>query len=117
MLARERKKVFELIKNSFNHTTPEDNSVIQNSFTYRQAFYIIGFSNNLNAHHVKAAVLYVMTEEGTYINWLDVTSKMFTSAVYGKHGTEKFFREMGLGIFLLHMVQMQVAMKVYRMNL
>jgi len=117
MFGKERKKIHELIKNSFNHTTPEDNDAIENAFKYGQAFYIIGFGNNLGTHHVIAVVLYVMTEQGSYINWLAVTHKTFTCSLYGKHATEKQFRGMGLATFLLHMVQLQAASKDYSINL
>ena len=78
MLAKERRKVYDLTKSCFNNTASEDNNAIQDPFMHGQAFYIIGFSNNLHVHLVIAAVLYVMTEEGTYVNWLAVTKNIIS---------------------------------------
>lgn len=58
-----------------------------------------------------------MTEKGSYINWLAVTSKQFTKQVYGRHATEKPFRGMGLATFLLHIVQLQASTQNFMTDL
>ena len=80
--------IIELIKTSFNHTTPEEIVAIENFIDYDQVFYIIGFGTSYGSFHIIAAVSYVMTKQGSFINWLAVTNKHFTKAVYGKYGTE-----------------------------
>ena len=109
MFVKERAKIHAFIKSSFDHPTPEDLVAIEHSLNFGQAFYIIGFGNNIGLHQIIAAVLYVMNEEGCYINWLAVTSKSFTASVFGKRATEKPFCGMGLATFLLHMIQLQAA--------
>ena len=91
MFVKERKKVLELVKTAFEHTTMEDDESIEYALNYGQAFYIVGFGNTYATHHIIAAVLYVMSEEGTYINWLAVTRKDFVKSTYGTHATDKPF--------------------------
>src|SRR5687767_1149489 len=74
MFAKERGKILHLLEKSFNHTTAEDKEAIINSINNGQALYVIGFGNNLDVNHIIAVVLYVLTEEGCYINWLAVTN-------------------------------------------
>ena len=42
---KERKRVYDLINNSFIYTTDEDKEAITHSFNFGEAFYIIGFGN------------------------------------------------------------------------
>ena len=108
--------MFELSRKSFNYIILEDKNAITNSCNHGLCLFIIGFGNTIDSHHIIAAVLYVKTQDGTYINWLAVTDRIFTKLIYGFHATEKPFRGMGLATFLLHMVQLQAASQSHSMN-
>src|SRR5687768_12145604 len=111
----ERKKLHDLIKNSFNYTTPEDNHSIDNSINHNKAF-LMGYENTSTFHHVVADVRYVMCEEGMYINWLAVSNDYFTKNVYGCHANKKPFCRIGIATFLLQIVQTQAASLGYNVQ-
>ena len=61
--------------------------------------------------------MYVMSPEGTYMNWLAVTITPFSTSFYGNKASNNPFRGMGLGTFLLLMVQLQAASLKYSIEL
>ena len=75
------------------------------------------YGNQPVVHQIIALVLYVMSPDGSYINWLSVTNKPFSTKFYGKKVSDNFFRSMGLGTFFLLMVQMQAACLSYNIVL
>ena len=103
--------MLDLLDASFNYTTKEDKAAINNAYNHGQALFVIGYGNNVAYHNVVAVVLYVMCEEGTYVNWLAVTQDNYSNKVYGKHASGMPFRGMGLATFLLHMIQLQAVSK------
>ena len=106
----EKTKIHALIETAFDYLTAEDKKAIDKSLDCDQALFIFGFDNNAKTLNVIAVVvLYVMSNKGTYINWLVVSSKTFDQKIYGKWATNQPFCAMGLGSFLLHMIQLQAA--------
>ena len=58
-----------------------------------------------------------MSSKGAYINWLPVTKKPFSASFYGNKASDNPFRNMGIGTFLISMVQMQAASLKYSLDL
>ena len=73
--------------------------------------------NSAKASHIIAAVLYIFTKDGSYINWLAVTSSNFDKQRFGRLATEKPFSGMGLASFLLQMVQLQALIRNQSLSL
>ena len=99
MLTKEHKKLFTLINSNFIYPPLDDKEAKSKAFNHGEALYIIGSGNQPAAHQIIAVVLYVMSPEGTYINWLDVTSNSFSTILYDKNASDNPFRGMGLGRF------------------
>ena len=110
-LNQERNKILAFIKNNFIQVTHDDITSIEESLARGQVMYIFGFDNSGRSHHIIAAVLYIQTENGSYINWIAVTDTNFDSIRFGKHANGNPFRDMGIGTFLLRMIQLQAAMQ------
>ncbi len=71
--------------------------------------FVLGFDNG-NHYNIIAAVQYVPTCDGVYINWLGVEHKFGANVSFTQKGKgEKLiqFRKLGIGTFLLNLVQMQ----------
>lgn len=69
--------------------------------------HLFGIDNTAKTSHIIAAVLYVLTEDGTYLNWLAVINSNFDKGRFGRLAMDKPFQNMGLATFLLHMIQIQ----------
>src|SRR5688500_2482789 len=92
---------------------PKERQSITSSFERGDAFYIIGFDNTRLVHHVIAAILYVLCLEGTYVNWFAVTHRSYNLNCFGKGSNNQPFCNMGLGTFLLQVVQLQAVAQGY----
>jgi hypothetical protein len=72
--------------------------------------YVIGFDNN-DQFHIVGAVQYLSVVEGVYINWFAVEHRLSPNAVFEKKsapgGKLTTVRKLGLGEFMLSLVQMQ----------
>jgi len=73
--------------------------------------FIIGFDNTGTMSHIIAAVLYIATANGNYINWLAVSNSNFDTKQFSKYATNKPFQNMGLASFLILMIQLQAVIK------
>ena len=71
--------------------------------------YVVGI-DNASHYHIIAAVQYVATPDAVYINWLGVEHKISANVSFSKKqsGEKRIqFRKLGLGTFMLNLVQMQ----------
>ena len=87
----EKKKILDLLKENFTQITHDDVESMEQSLARGQVMYIFGFDNSGRTHHVIAAVLYIQTEGGSYINWFAVSESKFDSSRFGKFATGKTF--------------------------
>ena len=110
-LEQDKTRVFKMIESCFKYMHPDDIISINKSFDRSQAMYIVGYENDGKKSHVVAAVLYVLSKDGAYINWFAVSPTNFDNERFGKLANNKPFRCMGLASFLLKMVQMQLIAK------
>lgn len=88
---KEKRKLLNFFLSCFDRSSPEEKLSMEHSVNHGQAFYIIGFGASPEQHNVIAAVLYVICDQGSYINWLAVTTNSFTPQPYGKYTTGKPF--------------------------
>lgn len=114
---KEKAKVKDLVVSSFEYLTDQDIESITKSFKQGQVLYIIGFDNTAKAHHVVAAVMYVMSPKGSFINWLAVTTSNYDKIRFGKFASDKSFRHLGLATFLLYIIQLQAASQAWSTDL
>ena len=95
----------------------EEREAIEISFDRGEILYIIGFDGNGDNHHIIAAIMYVSCEDGSYINWFAVTQRNYDKDRFGKLANYQPFCSMGLGSFLLQMVQLQAVVQGYKSDL
>ena len=79
--------------------------------------YIFGFETNPNIRQIIAAVLYVSCEDGTYVNWFAVSNKMYDKRKFSGKASDQPFTGMGIGGFLLTMVQLQAVARGFSISL
>ena len=113
----EQKQIVELMKENFLQLTIDDIESMEQSLARGQVFYIFGFDNSGIGHHIIAALLYIQTESGSYINWFAVSESSFDTKRFGKFANGKPFCDMGIGTFLLKMVQLQAAIQNYSVSI
>ena len=87
----------------------EEQNSLELSFNRGKILYIIGFNAKGEDHHIVAAIMYVSCAKGSYINWFAVSQRTYDSARFGKFANGQPFCNMGLGLFLLQMVQLQAV--------
>ena len=61
--------------------------------------------------------MYATCAEGSYINWFAVSQQAYDTQRFGKYANNQPFCNMGLGSFLLQMVQLQAVAQGYSPNL
>ena len=117
LVALEKTKILKFIKDNFDSPLPEERDTIELSFDRGEILYIIGFDSKGENHHIIAVIMYVTCAEGRYINWFAVSQRTYNHTRFGKFANEQPFRNMGLGSFLLQMVQLQAVVQGYSCNL
>ena len=117
MLAKEKQKISKFFLDNFKSQHPEEKKSISTSFERGETLYIIGFNNKGDAHSVIAVIMYVSCQEGSYINWFVVDQRPYDHSRFGKFANEQSFCNMGLGAFLLQMVQLQEVIQGFSTDL
>ena len=100
-------------ESNFERMLTEERQSVVTSFDRGNTLYINGFENNPSKYHIIAAILYVTCAEGTYINWFAVSNLGNDKNRFGKFANGKPFRSVGLGSFMLQMVQSQAVAQGY----
>jgi len=117
VMGYEKTKIVKFFKDNFDQVISEERDSLENCFDRGEILYIIGFDGKGENHHVIAAILYATCAKGTYINWFAVTQKTYDSSRFGKHANNQPFRNMGLGSFMLQVVQLQAVAQGYKSDL
>ena len=113
---KERNKLKKFFPLCFDQFLLDDHRAIDQSLKRGNALYICGMDNSGKSSHIIAAVLYISTKDGSYINWLAVTRSNFDKLRFGRLATDKPFSGMGLASFLLQMVQLQAVIKNWSLS-
>src|SRR6476620_3429127 len=117
MVGAEKKRIISFLQENFDSTIVEERHSLDFAFDRGEILYIIGFDGKGEIHHIIAAIMYVSCAEGSYINWFAVSDKTYDSTKFGKFSINQPFCNMGLGSFLLQMVQLQAVAQGYSSNL
>ena len=100
---QEKSNLTKFFKDQFNDISVADDESIRESIEKNQTFYISVFGND-NARVILAAVTYVRSQFGIWINWLAVSRQ-----AVNHYGQSLNFRRYGVGSYLLQFPQMQSA--------
>ena len=117
MLGAEKTRIIKFFRDNFDSQIAEERHSLDFSFDRGEILYIIGFDGKGEVHYIIAAIMYVSCKEGSYINWFAVSDKTYDSTRFGKYSINQPFCNMGLGLFLLQMVQLQAVAHGYSPNL
>src|SRR5687768_3062492 len=117
ILGLENTKILTFFRANFDRVIPEERGSLEMSFERGEILYIIGFDGKGENHHMVAAIMYVSCAEGSYINWFAVTDKTYDTTRFGKSANGQPFCNMGLGSFLLQIVQLSAVAQGYSCNL
>jgi hypothetical protein len=82
--------------------------------------HVVGFDNN-HQYHIILAVQYVCDIQAAYINWFAVEHQLPSNATFVKKGSPgeklKTLHNLGLGEFMLSLIQMQQVAKEWKASL
>ena len=117
ILGAEWSKILKFFRDNFNQVIREERNSLENSFDQGNILYIIAFNAAGDYHHTIAVIMYVTCAEGSYINWFAVSQEAYDTQRFGKYANKQPFCNMGLGSFLLQMVQLQAVAQGYSPNL
>ena len=81
----------EFFESNFNHLILEEKEPISKSFDRGHTLYIIGFENTGDKYHIIAAIMYIKSPEGAYINWFAVSNSDYDKNRFGKLANGKPF--------------------------
>src|SRR6476660_10549658 len=109
MLGAEKTRIIKFFRDNSDSQIAEERHSLDFAFDRGEILYIIGFDGKGEIHHIIAAIMYISCAEGSYINWFAVSDKTYDSTRYGKFSINQPFHNMGLGSFLLQMVQLQAV--------
>src|SRR5688500_9802131 len=73
-------------------------------------YFIFGTEmNNSCSFHIVGCVMYSADQHGIYVNWMAISQDKYDNIRYGSMSPNIPFRRLGLGSFLLQLVQMKSA--------
>ena len=116
-MGAEKTKIITFMKENFFHPLIEERDSMDLSFDRGEILYIICFTGQGDHHHIIAVIMYVSCAKGSYINWFAVSPLTYNSTRFGKYANKQPFRNMGLGSFLLQMVQLQAVAQGFSCDL
>ena len=86
----------------------EDKKTVEHSLAHSQTFYVAAYDNS-HTKIIVAAISFASTVEGVYVNWLAVSKGKRHELQFGSDGNNKPWTSLGLGCFLLKLLQVQQA--------
>ena len=117
ILGLEGTKIVKFFRDNFDSVIHEEQDSLELAFNRGETLYIIGFDGKGESHHIVAAIMYVSCAKGSYINWFAVSQRNYDTSRFGKNANGQPFCNMGLGSFLLQMVQLQAVAQGYKCDL
>ena len=117
MVGLESTKILKFIRENFDQVILEERGSLELSFKREEILYIISFDGKGENHHMVAAIMYVSSAEGSYINWLAVSDNTYDTTRFEKSANGQPFCNMNLGSFSLQNVQLQAVAQGYSCNL
>ena len=99
------KKVWRFFRDQFQTFNDSEKNSITASVKYNETMLIVYFASD-NTMKIVAANTYCATKDGIYVNWFAVEAKKISNVIFDDNSTEsKSLQQMGLGTFMLQMVQ------------